>query len=163
MVCLHCRVFFLHLIFIHNNFFSISSTSFLTYLSVFLVQPALSSVQFHLPALQSWNCRNKKKQKAKIKNYLHASSPCQLKLSSPNCLQYLRLHLLFSTTWTVLKNLNIMKCLLITIQVAQNFPRFRWVTRTNLSVHATTEAKGGMLPYKGYIGIHVWPQTVIVF
>ena len=44
-------------------FFSISLTSFLTYLSVSSVQPALSSVQFHLPALQSWNCRNKNNKK----------------------------------------------------------------------------------------------------
>ena len=54
-----------------------------------------------------------------------------------------------------LLNLNIMKCLLITIQVARNFPRFRWVIRTTMLVQATTMAKGGMCPYKGYIGIHV--------
>jgi len=44
---------------------SISFSSFLTYLSLSSGQPALSSVQFHLPALQSWHWK-KKEEKEKI-------------------------------------------------------------------------------------------------
>ena len=123
---------------------SIFLTSFLTYLSVSSVQPALSSVQFHLLALQSLNC----KKKVKGKNYFHASSPCQNFYHQG---RLIKISGIVPFTFNCM-NLNILKCLLISI----NYRWLKTVSRTSqdLVFDGSLEALFVRVEaYMGYIGM----------